>query len=74
MSVIFYPSSGEEGNIIIDGEFSKIFNEIEETGAYRYILNCIAWTSQFSKRIEENGDLWVEKFNLNSFSYDIRRD
>ena len=59
LSVIFYPSSGEEGDIIIDGGFSKLFNEIEKTGTYRYILNCISWTSQFSKRIKEKGDSWV---------------
>ena len=72
LSVIFYPSSGEEGDIIIDGGFSKLFNEIEETGTYRYILNCISWTSQFSKRIKEKGDLWVENFNMDSFTYNIR--
>ena len=74
LSVIFYPSSGQEGDIIIDGGFSKLFNEIKEEGTYRYILNCIAWTSQFSKRYKENGDLWVENFNLDSFSYEIRRE
>lgn len=74
LNVIFYPSSGEEGDIIIDGGFSKLFNEIEEKGTYRYILNCISWTSQYSKRIKEKGDSWVEKFNLDSFTYNIRMD
>ena len=55
LSVIFYPSSGDEGDIIIDGGFSKLFNEIEETGTYRYILNCISWTSQFRKELKKKG-------------------
>ena len=74
LSIIFYPSSGEEGDIIIDGGFSKLFNEIETTGTYRYLLNCISWTTQFSKRNMDNGNSWVDMFNLDSFSYDIRED
>ena len=74
LSIIFYPSSGEEGDIIIDGGFSKLFNEIDTNGTYRYVLNCISWTTQFTKRIIDKGDSWVETFNLNSFTYDIRKD
>lgn len=74
LSIIFYPSSDEEGDIIIDGGFSKLFNEILTKGTDRYILNCISWTTQFSKRIVDKGDSWVELFNLDSFNYDIKRD
>ena len=74
LSIIFYPSNDEEGDIIIDGGFSKLFNEISTKGTDRYLLNCISWTTQFSKRIVDKGDSWVESFNLDSFSYDIRRD
>ena len=76
LSIIFYPSSDERGDIIIDGGFSKLFNqeEMQKAGTYRYILNCISWTTQFSKRIKDKGDSWVENFNLPSFDYDIRLD
>ena len=74
LSFVFYPSSGNKGDIIIDGDFSKLFNEIEETGTYKYILNCISWTSQFSKRFREKGDSWIETFELRSFDYDIIMD
>ena len=76
LSVIFYPSGDGDnrGDIIIDGGFSKLFNEIDKTGTYRYVLNSIAWTTQFSRRTVENGDNWVENFNLASFKYDIKYD
>jgi len=76
LSVIFYPSGDGDnrGDIIIDGGFSKLFNEIDKTGTYRYVLNSIAWTTQFSRRTAENGDCWVESFNLASFKYDIKYD
>ena len=76
LSVIFYPSwdGDNRGDIIIDGGFSKLFNEIDRTGAYRYVLNSIARTTQFSRRKAENGDYWVESFNLASFKYDIKYD
>ena len=76
LSVIFYPSGDGDnrGDIIIDGGFSKLFNEIDKTGTYRYVLNSIAWTTQFSRRTVENGDCWVETFNLASFKYDIKYD
>ena len=76
LSVIFYPSGDGDnrGDIIIDGGFSKLFNEIDKTGTYRYVLNSIAWTTQFSRRTVENGHCWVETFNLASFKYDIRYD
>ena len=76
LSVIFYPSGDGDnrGDIIIDGGFSKLFNEIDKTGTYRYVLNSIAWTTQFSRRTVENGDCWVEAFNLASFKYDINYD
>ena len=49
LSVIFYPSGDNDkiGDIIIGGGFSKLFNEIDKTGTYRYVLNSIAWTTQF---------------------------
>ena len=76
LSVIFYPSGDGDsrGDIIIDGGFSKLFNEIDKTGIYRYVLNCIAWTTQISRRTIENGGCWLESFYLASFKYDIRYD
>ena len=76
LSVIFYPSGDGDnrGDIIIDGGFSKLFYEIDKTGTYRYVLNVIAWTTQFSRRTVEIGDNWVESFNLASFKYNIRYD
>lgn len=49
LSVIFYPSGDGDnrGDIVIDGGFNKLFNEIDKTGTYRYVLNSIAWTTQF---------------------------
>ena len=74
LSIIFYPSSNKEGDIIIDCGFSKLFNEIETNGTYRYVLNSISCKTQFSKRTIENNFSWIQTFNLDSFSYDIIRD
>ena len=76
LSVIFYPSGDGDnrGDIVIDGGFSKLFNEIDQTGTFRYVLNVIAWTTQFSRRTVEIGDCWAESFNLASFKYDINYD
>jgi len=58
--------------MIIDRGFSKLFYEIDKIGTYRYVLNVIAWITQFSRRTVEIGDNWVESFKLASFKYNIR--
>ena len=46
ISIMFYPANNEYknkknfiGDINIDGGFSKLFNELDSTGTYRYVQN-----------------------------------
>ena len=73
ISIVFWTSndSKKNGDIIIDGGFTKLFNELDTEGTYRYIQNIIAWTTQYSKRIYELGDNWIGKFIISSFYFEI---
>jgi hypothetical protein len=58
ISIMFYPANNEYenkenfiGDIIIDGGFSKLFNELDSTGTYRYVQNIAAWTTQLQEDI-----------------------
>ena len=73
ISIIFYPANNEYenkenfiGDIIIDGGFSKLFNELDSTGTYRYVQNIAAWTTQFTRRYSENEN-WRETFRVTPF-------
>ena len=56
LTIVYYLPSNEykNGDIIIDGGFTKLFNELENEGTFRYIQNLIAYTTKFSKRQFEN--------------------
>ena len=73
MSIVFWNSKADKlnGDIIIDGGFTKLFNELNTEGTYRYVQNIIAWTTQFSRRIGECGDNWIEVFKIPSFTQEI---
>lgn len=75
-NILFYPSNREypNGDIVFDGGFSKLFNELdsgENYSTYRYVQNIAAFTTQFAKRYAEFGDDWVETFKLPSFEFEI---
>ena len=74
--ILFYPSNREypNGDIIFDGGFSKLFNELdsgENYSTFRYVQNIAAFTTQFAKRYAEFGDDWVETFKLPSFEFEL---
>ena len=75
LTIIYYLPSSEykNGDIIIDGGFTKLFNELENEGTFRYIQNLIAYTTKFSKRQFENPN-WLNNFHLDSFDYIINED
>lgn len=75
-NILFYPSNREfpNGDIIFDGGFSKLFNELdsgENYSTFRYIQNIAAFTTQFAKRYADYGDDWVETFKLPSFDFEL---
>ena len=73
MSIIFWDAKIDKinGDIIIDGGFTKLFNELNTEGTYRYVQNIIAWTTQFSRRIGEYGENWINVFKVPSFTQEI---
>ena len=75
-NILFYPSNREypNGDIVFDGGFSKLFNELdsgENYSTFRYVQNIAAFTTQFAKRYAEFGDDWVETFKLPSFDFEL---
>ena len=74
--ILFYPSNREypNGDIIFDGGFSKLFNELdsgENYSTFRYVQNIAAFTTQFAKRYAEFDEDWVETFKLPSFEFEL---
>ena len=75
-NILFYPFNREypNGDIVFDGEFSKLFNELdtgENYSTFRYVQNIAAFTTQFAKKYAEYGDDWVETFKLPSFEFEL---
>ena len=75
LTIVYYLPSNEykNGDIIIDGGFTKLFNELENEGTFRYVQNLIAYTTKFSKRQFENPN-WLNNFHLEPFDYIINED
>ena len=74
LTILFYPSKNDcdNGDIILDGGFTKLFNEIDSNGTYRYLLNIISWTTQYTRRYATSeSENWCEAFSLQSFSFPI---
>lgn len=59
------------GYLIIDGGFTKLFNEIDSDGSKRYILNIASFSTQFIKRYGEIGENWKTDFKITPFSFTI---
>ena len=55
LTIIYYSANNEyeNGDIIIDGGFTKLFNELHNEGTYRYVQNLIAFTTQYRIRTIE---------------------
>ena len=73
INILFYtpPFKYNHGYIVIDGGFTKLFNEIDSEGTKRYLLNIAAFTTQFTKRYGEIGENWKTDFQIPSFSFEI---
>ena len=56
------------GDIIFDCGFAKLFNELNTEGTYKYVQNIIAWTIQFSRRMGEYWDNWIQVFKIPLFT------
>ena len=72
-NILFYtpPLKYNHGYLILEGGFTKLFNELDTDGTKRYILNIAAFTTQFSKRFGEIGENWKTNFKINPFSFSI---
>ena len=47
-------SNKGEGDLIFDGGFTKIFNDMKEKGTYRYIQNIIGFTARPEVHLSNN--------------------
>ena len=72
-NILFYtpPYKYNHGYIIIEGGFTKLFNELDTDGTKRYVLNIAAFTTQFAKRFGEIGENWKTDFKLTPFDFKI---
>ena len=78
INILFYTPhiKYNHGYLILEGGFTKLFNELEEDGTKRYILNIAGFTVQYQKRLAENckGDFTLPPFEFNideNVRYDI---
>ena len=73
INVLFYtpPFKYNHGYIILEGGFTKLFNELDTDGTKRYVLNIAAFTTQFAKRFGEIGENWKTNFKLPSFDINL---
>ena len=74
ITILFYisPLNSENGNIVIDGGFSKLFTELDTEGTAKYIQNIVGFTSLYHKRLEKTKNVnWMENFSLPSFEQRI---
>ena len=72
-NILFYtpPVKYNHGYLILEGGFTKLFNELDTDGTKRYILNIAAFTTQFAKRFGEIGENWKTDFKITPFSFTI---
>ena len=72
-NILFYtpPFKYNHGYLILEGGFTKLFNELDTDGTKRYILNIAAFTTQFAKRYGEIGENWKTNFKLTPFDFTI---
>ena len=72
-NILFYtpPFKYNHGYLILEGGFTKLFNELDTDGTKRYILNIAAFTTQFAKRYVEIGENWKTDFKVTQFSFSI---
>ena len=72
-NILFYtpPLKYGHGYLILEGGFTKLFNEIDSEGTKRYILNIASFTTQFVKRYGELGENWKTNFKITPFTYNI---
>ena len=66
INILFYipPEKKPHGYLVLEGGFTKLFNELDSEGTKRYILNIAAFATQFSKRKYEIGDNWKTNFSI----------
>ena len=65
------PLKYNHGYLILEGGFTKLFNELDSDGTKRYILNIASFSTQFVKRYGEIGENWKTDFKITPFSFDI---
>ena len=72
-NILFYipPVKYNHGYIILEGGFTKLFNELDTDGTKRYVLNISSFTTQFTKRSDEKGESWKINFKLPTIDYKI---
>ena len=72
-NILFYtpPSKYDHGYLILEGGFTKLFNELDTDGTKRYILNIASFTTQFSKRFGKIGENWKTDFLITPFNFNI---
>ena len=72
-NILFYtpPFKYNHGYLILEGGFTKLFNELDTDGTKRYVLNIAAFTTQFAKRLGELGENWKTDFKITPFDFTI---
>ena len=72
-NILFFtpPLKYNHGYLIIEGGFTKLFNELDSDGTKRYILNIASFSTQFIKRYGEIGENWKTDFKIPPFSFTI---
>lgn len=72
-NILFYtpPLKFNHGYLILEGGFTKLFNELDSDGTKRYILNIATSTTQFTKRLGEIGENWKSDFHIEPFVFNI---
>ena len=70
-NILFYtpPFKYNHGYSILEGCFTKLFNELDTDGTKRYILNIASFFTQFAKPSGEIGENWKTNFKINPFSF-----
>lgn len=72
-NILFYtpPLKYNHRYLILEGGFTKLFNELDSDGTKRYILNITAFKTQFTKRLGEIGENWKSDFHIEPFVFNI---
>ena len=73
INILFFtpPLKYNHGYLILEGGFTKLFNELDSDGTKRYILNIASFSTQFVKRYGEIGENWKTDFKITPFSFNI---